>query len=112
LFVLPALVEELVFRVLWLPTPRSVSWGDWVLWAIGGLIAFVLYHPLNALMFYKVGNPTFFDRRFLILTGLLGVTCTVTYGLTGSLLLITLIHWLVVVVWQVGLGGMARLKPL
>jgi predicted Abi (CAAX) family protease len=112
LFVLPALVEELVFRVLWLPTPRSVSLGDWVLWAIGGLIAFVLYHPLNALLFYKVGNPTFFDGWFLVLTGLLGVTCTVTYGLTGSLLLITLIYWLVVVVWLVGLGGMARLKPL
>lgn len=112
LFILPAFVEELVFRVLWLPTPEVATWGNWLVWAIGGLILFVLYHPLNALTFYKVGNPTFFDQRFLVLTGLLGVTCTVTYGLTGSLFLITLIHWLVVLVWLVGLGGMARLKPL
>jgi hypothetical protein len=33
------------------------------------------------------------------------VTCTVTYAFTGSLLLMTLIHWLVVWVWLVGLGG-------
>jgi hypothetical protein len=35
----------------------------------------------------------------------LTVTCLVTYPFTGLLLLITLIHWLVVWVWLVAVGG-------
>lgn len=111
LLFLPALVEEFVFRVLLLPYPQAATWQMWGLWAMFGLFLFVVYHPLNAKTFYKTGRPTFDDRRFLILAGLLGLTCTITYGFTGSLLLITLIHWLAVVVWLFGLGGMGRLHP-
>lgn len=111
LLLLPALVEEFVFRVLLLPYPQAATWQMWSLWAIFGIFLFVVYHPLNAKTFYKPGHPTFSDRRFLILSGLLGLACTITYGFTGSLLLITLIHWLVVLVWLFGLGGMARLHP-
>ena len=110
LLFLPALIEELVFRVLLLPTPQVETWQVFSLWAIVGLGIFVIYHPLNALTFYKAANPTFFDRRFLLLTTLLGVTCTVTYAFTSSLLLITLIHWVVVMIWLMRLGGMARLS--
>ncbi len=109
LFFLPALVEELVFRVLLLPAPQATSWDVWVIWAIGGVGLFVLYHPLNAMTFYRGGNPTFRDRRFLILAALLGVTCTVIYAATSSLLLITIIHWMVVLVWLRQLGGWSRL---
>jgi predicted Abi (CAAX) family protease len=109
LFLLPSLVEELVFRVLLLPARQATSWGVWVIWAIGGVGLFVLYHPLNAMTFYPAGNPTFFDRRFLVLAGLLGVTCTVIYAATSSLLLIAMIHWIVVLVWLRQLGGWARL---
>ena len=111
LFFLPAMLEELIFRVLLLPTLQVATWQMWSVWAIGSLCLFVVYHPLNALTCYKVGNPTFFDRRFLVLTLLLGVTCTVTYAFTSSLLLITLIHWIVVLSWLLRLGGMARLHP-
>ena len=111
LFFLPALLEELVFRVLLLPTLQVATWQMWSAWAIGSLVVFVVYHPLNALTYYKIGNPTFLDRRFLLLTMLLGVTCTVTYMFTSSLLLITLIHWIVVLSWLLRLGGMARLHP-
>lgn len=109
LFFLPALVEELVFRVLFLPAPLATSWAVWMLWAAAGGGLFVLYHPLNALTLYKVGEPTFFDRRFLGLVALLGLICTGVYGLTSSLLLIVLIHWIVVWVWIVRLGGWERL---
>jgi predicted Abi (CAAX) family protease len=109
LFFLPALVEELVFRVIFLPAPLATNWGIWLLWAVAGIALFVLYHPLNALTFYQSGKPTFFDRRFLGLAGLLGVVCTGVYALTSSLLLIVLIHWIVVWVWLVRLGGWGRL---
>ncbi len=109
LFLLPALVEELIFRVLLLPAPLITPWGIWSLWAIGGLMCFVAYHPLNALTGYKVAHRTFLDPRFLTLAALLGATCSVTYYLTSSLLLITLIHWVVVVVWLRQLGGWSQL---
>lgn len=112
LFFLPALVEELVARVLLLPYPRAgVTWQMWTLWAIVSLIGFIAYHPLNAKTLYKPGYPTFFDPVFLTLTGLLGAICTVTYLLTGALLTITVLHWVVVVVWLIGLGGMLKLHP-
>jgi predicted Abi (CAAX) family protease len=112
LFFMPALLEELVFRVLLLPAPRgAITERDWAIWAVFSLVLFIAYHPLNAMTFYKHGNPTFFNRVYLLLTGLLGLACTIAYLLTGSLLIITLIHWVVVVVWLVLLGGMERLYP-
>jgi len=113
LFFLPALVEEFVFRVLLLPYPRAgITVQQWLFWAIFSLILFILYHPLNAKTFYKAGGSTFLKPTFLLLTGLLGFVCTLVYFLTGSLLTITLIHWVVVLVWLVILGGMERLgKP-
>jgi predicted Abi (CAAX) family protease len=70
----------------------------------------VLYHPLNALTFYKKGNPTFWQPVFLILSGLLGLICAIAYYFTGSLVIITLIHWLIVVLWLFVFGGEKKLK--
>ncbi|MFN6461946.1 MAG: type II CAAX prenyl endopeptidase Rce1 family protein [Nostoc sp. DedVER02] len=106
----PAIVEELFFRVILLPHPTEITnWLRWSLWAIVSLVLFVLYHPLNAKTFFKAGNPTFFNRVFLTLTLCLGIICTVAYTLTGSLWVIVLIHWVVVVVWLIVFGGMKKL---
>lgn len=110
LFFMPALVEELIFRVLLLPAPLTTTWLWWSVWAIASLGLFVLYHPLNAATFYPIGKPTFFDRRFLVLAALLGLTCTIVYAYTSSLLLITLLHWIIVCVWLSRFGGMQRLS--
>jgi predicted Abi (CAAX) family protease len=109
LFFCPALWEELVFRVALLPYPDELSspvitFG----WVVLSLTLFVLYHPLNALTFYQAGNPTFFQPVFLVLTTLLGLTCTIAYLLTGSLWTISLIHWVVVVIWLLCLNGPNR----
>ncbi len=112
LFFMPALVEEFVFRVLMLPAPRAgVTELNWTLWAVFSLLLFIVYHPINAKTFYKQGDPTFFDPTFLVLTGLLGFACTVAYLLTGSLLIITLIHWVAVTAWLTLFGGMEKLHP-
>ncbi len=111
-FFLPALWEELVFRVLLLPAPRAaVTNQTWSVWALLSLVLFIAYHPLNATTFFPPGRPTFLQPVFLTLTGLLGVACTFAYWLTHSLLIITLIHWSVVVIWLIFLGGLGQLHP-
>ncbi|MDZ8030913.1 type II CAAX prenyl endopeptidase Rce1 family protein [Nostoc sp. DedSLP04] len=107
---LPAIVEELFFRVFLLPHPSKItSWFQWSLWAIVSLLLFILYHPLNTKTFFKAGITTFFDRVFLVLAAFLGIICTVAYTLTGSLFAIVLIHWIVVVVWLIVFGGIRKL---
>lgn len=109
--IMPALVEELLFRCLLIPHPQEgVWWVTLLLWSGFSLLLFVLYHPLNARTFYKAGDPTFFDPTFLFLAALLGLACTGTYIFTGSVWPGTIIHWLVVAIWLVYLGGRERLS--
>ncbi|MEH2221425.1 MAG: CPBP family glutamic-type intramembrane protease [Nostoc sp.] len=106
----PAITEELFFRVILLPHPSEITnWLKWSLWALVSLVLFILYHPLNAKLFFKAAIPTFFNHVFLTLTSLLGIICTVAYTLTGSLWVIILIHWVVVVVWLIVFGGITKL---
>lgn len=110
LFFMPALLEELIMRVLLLPHPtEGVLPQTWLIWSVLSLTIFVVYHPLNALTFYPAGKPTFFQPIFLLLSGLLGLVCTVIYLQTGSLWLIAIAHWLVVVVWLLWLGGYRKM---
>ncbi|MEA5573220.1 type II CAAX prenyl endopeptidase Rce1 family protein [Calothrix sp. UHCC 0171] len=107
---LPAIVEELFFRVLLLPHPSEIiNCWKWGMWGILSLFLFVVYHPLNAKTLFKAGFPTFFNRVFLGLAALLGIACTIAYAITGSLWVVVLIHWAVVVVWLIIFGGMAKL---
>ncbi|MCJ8282823.1 MAG: CPBP family glutamic-type intramembrane protease, partial [Rivularia sp. ALOHA_DT_140] len=106
----PAIAEEFVFRVLFLPHPsQTVNLRTWIISAVLSLLIFVLYHPLNAKTLYKQGYPTFFQPIFLTLATILGITCTITYALTGSALIIIFIHWFVVVLWLLLFGGIEKL---
>ncbi|HIK08492.1 MAG TPA: CPBP family intramembrane metalloprotease [Trichormus sp. M33_DOE_039] len=108
--IFPAISEELVFRVLSLPHPIEViNWYTWALWAAFILFLFIIYHPLNAKTFFSQGLPTFFHPIFLTLAGLLGLCCTITYALTGCCWVIILMHWIVVLVWLLALGGREKL---
>ncbi|MEX2540948.1 MAG: CPBP family glutamic-type intramembrane protease [Trueperaceae bacterium] len=98
----PALLEEVLFRVL--PNPgRAEASGRLTNWvsAASSVTAYVLIHPAAALL---GGGAQFTDPTFLALVALLGVSCLVAYRRTGSLWPAVLIHWLVVVGW-LGLGG-------
>lgn len=103
-FFSPALSEELVFRVLLLPHQQEQSTIAWRSCSIGlSWIAFLLYHPFN-----PGGQPFFGDPVFLSGAGLLGIACTIAYLQSGSYWTAVFIHWLIVVVWLVGCGGLAR----
>jgi predicted Abi (CAAX) family protease len=111
LFFCPAFFEELFFRVILLPYPDGYfSLGSQFGLILLSLALFVFYHPLNALTFYKVGNPIFFNPTFLGLTALLGITCTIAYLVTGSIWTISVLHWIVVSVWLLGFNGLSQFK--
>jgi predicted Abi (CAAX) family protease len=108
---MPALLEELGFRVLLMPHPtEGVLPQTAVLWAGLSLVLFVVYHPGLALLLYPPGRPTFWQPTFLALAALLALVCTGVYYATGSLVLITGLHGAVVAVWVLGLGGYGRLQ--
>jgi predicted Abi (CAAX) family protease len=110
-FLMPACLEELIFRAFLLPHPSErIAIEAWLVQAAISLVLFIVYHPLNAISFYRAGNPTFFHPIFLSLAGLLGASCTAAYALTGSIWTSVVIHWLVVAIWLFGLGGRAKLK--
>ncbi|MEP0754232.1 CPBP family glutamic-type intramembrane protease [Trichocoleus sp. Lan] len=107
----PAISEELFFRILLLPHPTEKATPT-TLWLWGGisLAMFIIYHPLNAVTFYPDGLRTFFNPVFLFLAALLGVICTLAYFQSGSLWMPVAIHWLIVVVWLLLLGGYKTLN--
>jgi predicted Abi (CAAX) family protease len=103
---MPAFLEELLFRALLLPHPlEGVSPGSMLAWMALSLGLFVLYHPVAARLWYRQGQPLFDDPRFLQQCTLLGLACCLAYGLTASLWWAVLIHWLAVVVWLEPLQG-------
>ncbi|MFB2882094.1 type II CAAX prenyl endopeptidase Rce1 family protein [Floridanema aerugineum] len=106
----PAISEELFFRVLLLPHPQeNVTTATVWFWGSLSLVLFIIYHPLNAVTFFPAGRKTFFNPIFLLLAAVLGIVCSVVYLQSGSLWLPVIIHWLVVVVWLVFLGGYKQL---
>lgn len=106
LLVLPALSEEVIFRVLLVPHPAEPHSRSELLRAAGlSLALFVAWHPLNAWTLSPAARDVLTDRRFLSLATALGVVCTEAYRRTGSLWPPVLIHWLTVVVWMLFLGG-------
>lgn len=105
---MPGISEELFFRVLLLPHPtENASLAALWLWGCIGLVIFLIYHPLNIL---ALGHDrTFRNPVFLLLAALLGIACTLSYWQSGSLWPPVIIHWLIVVVWLLLLGGYREL---
>ncbi|MEX1324933.1 MAG: CPBP family glutamic-type intramembrane protease, partial [Synechococcaceae cyanobacterium] len=112
LLVLPALVEELIFRVALLPHPlEGEPRGALLAWIALSIGLFVLYHPVAARLWYRQARAVFDDPRFLVQCTLLGLACALVYVVTGSLWPPVLIHWLAVLVWLEPLQGRRLLGP-
>ena len=100
---MPALLEELGFRVLLLPHPtETIAPSKRWLFSIISWLFFVVYH-------LHPFTPSFFKMpAFLIGAGLLGIICTVSYLKSGSIWIAIAIHWVIVVGWLLFFGGLER----
>ncbi|CAK6695884.1 type II CAAX prenyl endopeptidase Rce1 family protein [Synechococcus sp. CBW1107] len=106
---MPAIGEELVFRVALLPQPDSgASLATGLAWGALSTGLFVLYHPLAAALWYPAARRVFSDGRFLSQCLGLAVVCLVAFAATGSLGPPVLIHWLAVSLWLGPLEGRLR----
>lgn len=109
--IFPSIFEEVIFRVLLLPHPSAAaSLGAIALWSSLGLGLFIAAHPLNAWLIMTSRRETFYNPTFLALAGLLGLACTVTYLQSGSAWTAVGLHWVVVMVWLLVLGGDRRMR--
>ena len=110
MFVFPALLEELFFRGILIPRDILDRGRQKAALAIlAGTLAFVVWHPLNALLFDPAVIPFFFNPAFLGITAALGITCGIGYVLSRSIWVPVLIHWMTVLVWVFLLGGTNKL---
>ncbi|MEL7548024.1 MAG: CPBP family glutamic-type intramembrane protease [Pseudomonadota bacterium] len=102
--VLPALMEELVFRgpLIWWREKRGTV-PNWVVFV--SLAAFVAWHPINAVTFMPQAADTFLDWRFLLVTTLFGAAATIMTLRTQSLWPAIVFHWVLVVAWKGLLGA-------
>ncbi|OOZ00472.1 hypothetical protein BOW22_00515 [Solemya velum gill symbiont] len=106
LFVFPALLEELFFRGVLIPRNVVDSGRKKTFKAIGlSPLAFVLWHPANALLLNGSAIPLFLDSWFLVIVAALGITCGYSYAVSRSIWVPVIIHWATVTVWVIFLGG-------
>ena len=113
LFVFPSLLEESFFRGVLIPIDtRDKGKSGVIFFTMLSTIAFVLWHPLNALTINPKACEVFLDPYFLIITGLLGITCSISYIYSRSIWLAILVHWLTVVIWVLFLGGRNKILEI
>lgn len=96
-FLVPVMAEELIFRG-WLRKGAPVA-------AAASLLAYIAWHPLQAIMQLPFGRPEFLDLRVLALIALLGLACTLSRIRSGSIWPSVIIHWGIVVVWKALFAG-------
>lgn len=106
----PALMEELIFRVLPLPRDATrVTKSCLALISTVALAAFVAAHPLSAWLFRPTAWALFTTPAFLAIAACLGAAATVVYLISKSLWPPVLMYWTAVLTWIVLLGGQAQL---
>ena len=96
-FIIPTLSEEVLFRG-WVRRGAPIA-------AVGSLLAYLLWHPLQTWIGLPFGRPEFVDPAFLGLVAWLGLACTLSRLRSGSIWPPVIIHWGVVVMWISLYGG-------
>ncbi len=103
ILIVPAFTEEVIFRGFL--TPTRGEGGHERRWLVGGILAFVVWHAVEALTFLPGAAYLFLRWDFLMCAGMLGVACAIMRYRTGSLWPAVLLHAATVFVWQMLLGG-------
>ncbi|MEM9234618.1 MAG: CPBP family glutamic-type intramembrane protease, partial [Pseudomonadota bacterium] len=97
----PALIEEIVFRV-----PLLCAKSIWVYGALSwSTLGYAAWHVIEAKTFLPEAAPWFLDPVFLLITALFGVAAAITVSRTGRLLPAVVMHWAMVVGWKQLFGG-------
>jgi predicted Abi (CAAX) family protease len=96
-FLIPVMGEELVFRG-WVRKGAPLA-------AVVSLVAYIAWHPLQALLQLPYGRAEFLDPRFMSLVAWLGLACTLSRIRSGSIWPAVIIHWGAVVVWKALYAG-------
>ncbi len=99
-FIIPAFLEELVFRGALLPRASEIPIAPWGP-AVFALILFVAWHPLNAWLFLPAAQPLFTDPAFLFMAALLGALATLLYMRSQSLWTPVIFHGAIVAGWKI-----------
>ncbi|MEL7485702.1 MAG: CPBP family glutamic-type intramembrane protease [Pseudomonadota bacterium] len=103
--VFPGLFEELMFRIPIMYAAQRMSGLRLLSFCASSLVAFVLWHPLNATFLLTVARELFFDWRFLVIAAALGTSATLIALRTRTIWTAVVFHWLAVVAWKAFLGG-------
>lgn len=90
-FLIPSLSEEVIFRG-WVRRGAPIA-------AIGSLLAYILWHPVQTWFGLPYSRPEFLDPRFLGLIAAVGTACTISRLRSGSIWPAVVIHWGAVVMW-------------
>ncbi|WP_324749294.1 CPBP family glutamic-type intramembrane protease [Sphingomonas sp. LY54] len=100
--VAPAFGEELLFRVIALPTPGqpAPAWRY-----ILPVLLFVAWHPPQALLFGPSWGEVVLNPWFLACVAVFGTAASRLYLATGSIWPSVALHWLVVVGWKAWFGA-------
>lgn len=91
--VIPALAEEMVFRVMMAGRTGRLRGSI-------ALAAFVLWHPVQAWLGLPTAQPVFLEPAFLATVALLGLICTISWRRSGSVWPAVVMHWATVVAWK------------
>jgi len=109
-FVVPALVQEVLFRALLLPSALDgvppLAMVPWLALSVG---LFVAWHGLPLGRGREALRMRRSDPRGLVQLSLLGLACGLAFVVSGSLWPSVWIHWLAVLVWRQALPGQPRL---
>jgi len=100
--VVPALGEELLFRVLLLPAPGAPASGPRLALSV---FLFVVWHPPQALIFGPHWAVIVLNPGFLAAVAVLGLALGRLYLRTGSIWPCILLHWTAIMAWKAFFGA-------
>ena len=111
-FVFPSLLEEILWRGIFLPHPSAttIPYYNYYSWSGIVLIIHVLVHPLLGSTIWPRGKQVFYDPRFLLLATIVLGGATISYLVSGgSVWAAALTHGLAVALWSDFFNGESKL---